>query len=391
MTHRTIAEPLFAAFLQHQGYVLFEAIGDGNYRWLGMPPAFSDELFGAEPPGGEPTQLEGRLPFLDAFLIQAEAFWESNTEGQLDSGAWVEAGADGHEIPLEASALRLVGRRVLCIRHLQARYDEHVELLQRGRDGLLAHDRLLREVLKKEILLHTIVHDLSQPLTAMRGCFSMMSAEPIPDELQELVDIGRRQAEKQESMIREILQAFSSEVAAQHAIHSDPGQAPDVAQCAKAVARDYGAAFAEHGSRIVVDPPPDESVDWRVVGDDSRLTRVFSNLVENALRHAPSGSTVTLRLEDEGPVVRACVDDQGPGLPRGENAPKLFALFSKGKERGGKAGLGLYFCRITVERWGGTIGAESRVEGGARFWFRLPRAGARIGDAGHAGSEGASS
>ena len=46
---------------------------------------------------------------------------------------------------------------------------------------------------------------------------------------------------------------------------------------------------------------------------------------------------------------------------------------AKGKgERAGKAGLGLYFCRMTVERWGGTIGCENRPTVGARFWFRLP-------------------
>jgi CheY-like chemotaxis protein len=65
------------------------------------------------------------------------------------------------------------------------------------------------------------------------------------------------------------------------------------------------------------------------------------------------------------------VEDQGPGLPKGFGATDAFKLFAKGKEGGGKAGLGLYFCRITVERWGGTIGCEAVVPKGARFWFRL--------------------
>jgi CheY-like chemotaxis protein/HPt (histidine-containing phosphotransfer) domain-containing protein len=68
------------------------------------------------------------------------------------------------------------------------------------------------------------------------------------------------------------------------------------------------------------------------------------------------------------------VDDQGPGLPKDQQDSQLFALFSKGKSNAGKAGLGLYFCKITVERWGGAIGAETRAPGGSRFWFRLPRA-----------------
>jgi len=72
--------------------------------------------------------------------------------------------------------------------------------------------------------------------------------------------------------------------------------------------------------------------------------------------------------------VFAFVDDEGPGLPPDQRPDQLFALFSKGKTHAGKAGLGLYFCKITVERWGGAIGAETRAGGGSRFWFRLPRA-----------------
>ena len=68
------------------------------------------------------------------------------------------------------------------------------------------------------------------------------------------------------------------------------------------------------------------------------------------------------------------MDDEGPGLPKVLPRDRLFALFSKGKDHPGKAGLGLYFCKITVERWGGTIGAETHEPRGSRFWFRLPRA-----------------
>ena len=102
--------------------------------------------------------------------------------------------------------------------------------------------------------------------------------------------------------------------------------------------------------------------------------RIFANLVENALRHAPKGSLVTIGLKDDDGHVKAFVDDAGPGLPKEFKPAEAFSLFSKGKQGGGKAGLGLYFCRITVERWGGSIGCESLLHRGARFWFRLPRA-----------------
>src|SRR5262249_36576511 len=105
-----------------------------------------------------------------------------------------------------------------------------------------------------------------------------------------------------------------------------------------------------------------------------RMRRMFTNYLENALRYSPSGTAVIVGIEEEPGFLRAFVDDQGPGLPEGANTATLFRLFGKGKESKGKAGLGLYFCKITAERWGGSVGCENRAEGGTRFWFRLPRA-----------------
>jgi signal transduction histidine kinase len=137
----------------------------------------------------------------------------------------------------------------------------------------------------------------------------------------------------------------------------------------------FQTAFQERGARIALSPELDLASPWRVSGEESRALRIFGNLVENALRHTPAGSIVTLGALDDGNFVIGFVDDEGPGLPEEVNAAHLFALFAKGKgERAGKAGLGLYFCKMTVERWGGTIGCENRARVGARFWFRLPRA-----------------
>jgi signal transduction histidine kinase len=117
-----------------------------------------------------------------------------------------------------------------------------------------------------------------------------------------------------------------------------------------------------------------------VVGDEDRLFRVLSNLAVNALNHAPAGSAVRLAAHRENGTVVVDVDDEGPGVDA-ELVPNLFQKFARG-ERGG-TGLGLYFCRITLERWGGGIGYESPAGGGARFWIRLPRV-ARKSDHGEA-------
>jgi signal transduction histidine kinase/FixJ family two-component response regulator/HPt (histidine-containing phosphotransfer) domain-containing protein len=367
------ADSLAAALLESQGYAAFESFGDGAFQLIGPSTKFSDALLGANTTTGN-VRLAERMPFLESFLPDAEETWNAGGDGRAESGAWIERVDGGRELALEATAFRLAGRPILLIRNPQKRFEHESELLQTARDAALVHERLIREIQKKEILLHCVIHDLSQPLSAIRGCFSLLGAENHTAKVSELIEIGQRQCRDQEEMIRGILQAFSEEIAAQDANAHDPANAPDVAQIAKQVAQDYAAAFAAKGARIVLDPQMDLAHGWRVAGDAPRLRRVFTNLVENALRYSPVGTAVTLGAVDEDKFVRAYVDDEGPGLPVGAGAPKLFALFAKGKEGGGKAGLGLYFCKMTVERWGGTIGAENRTPHGTRFWFRLPRA-----------------
>ena len=287
---------------------------------------------------------------------------------------WIERDSAGRETPLEAAALHLDGKNVLLLRNLSNTYADRQKLFQAARDSLLAHERLLHEVQKKEILLHCIIHDLSQPLTAMRGCFSLLALEDLSADLRRMVETGQRESNRQEQMIRGILQAFSADLTGHPSSGENVSGVADIAACAERAVREFSPAFKEKKIRLQLDPAVDTAREWTVTGDESRLDRIFGNLLENALRYSPKGTTVTIGLEDRGKVVLAFVDDEGPGLPKDQSADKLFALFSKGMDKPGKAGLGLYFCKITVERWGGTIGAESKPKLGTRFWFRLPRA-----------------
>jgi signal transduction histidine kinase/DNA-binding NarL/FixJ family response regulator len=370
-TTATSAESIASALLESEGYAAFEYLGDAQFQLVGPPTRFSVLLLGDG--AGAGVRLTDRMTFLESFLPDAEESWNSEADARAESGAWIETVDGGRELALEASAFRLAGRRILLIQNPQKRFAGDSTLLQTARDAALGHERLVREIQKKEILLHCVIHDLSQPLSAMRGCFSLLAAENLPAKLQELIEIGQRQSRNQEELIRGILQAFSAELTAQDATAHDPANAPDLLKCAQQIVADYSAAFAAKGARIEVDLRVDLPGRWRVAGDEPRLRRIYTNLVENALRYSLAGSAVTLGAIDEGKFVRAFVDDEGPGLPTGDGPPRLFSLFAKAKEGGGKAGLGLYFCKITVERWGGTIGAENRPDRGTRFWFRLPR------------------
>jgi signal transduction histidine kinase/CheY-like chemotaxis protein/HPt (histidine-containing phosphotransfer) domain-containing protein len=368
------ANPIFESFLAEQGFALFEYFGKGSFRSIGAFPMWLHKIWGAEIAGAKTIRLGERSPFLENFLFDAEQFWSSRSGGAANSGNWTERGVDGVETPLEASALWLDGIKVLLVRNFSTPFAEQTKWLQTARDSLLEHERLMREIQKKEILLHCIIHDLSQPLSAMRGCFNCLTIGDLPADLKPFVETGQRESHRQEQMIRGILEAFSGELAAQKSQADGPVQPADLASCARHAVRNFSAAFAEKGVRLQLDPKLDVSREWNSVGDAPRIDRIFGNLLENAMRYSPRNTTVTVGVEEKGALLAAFVDDEGPGIPKDQSTDKLFALFAKGKDRPGKAGLGLYFCKMTVERWGGRIGAETRPKGGSRFWFCLPHA-----------------
>jgi signal transduction histidine kinase/DNA-binding response OmpR family regulator/HPt (histidine-containing phosphotransfer) domain-containing protein len=368
------ANSIFESFLAGQGYALFEYLGDGDFRVLGEWPDWCANIWGAQPNADQLIGLADKSPFLENFLVDAEEFWRARLPGSANSGNWMERGTDGREIPLEATARSLDGKRILLLQNLSETFGDQQQLFQTARNSLLEHENLLKEIQKKEILLHCIVHDLTQPLSAMNGVFTLLERENLPTALRKYVKAGERESQRQELMIRGILEAFSSDLAAPQARETSPAEAPDLLVCAKQAIEEFSPAFRERQIRLSLGAHAGSSQGWRVAGDSSRIDRIFGNLLENAMRYTRKETTVTIGLENQDSFVLAYVDDEGPGLPPDQRPDQLFALFSKGKSHAGKAGLGLYFCKITVERWGGAIGAETRKGGGSRFWFRLPRA-----------------
>jgi signal transduction histidine kinase/DNA-binding response OmpR family regulator len=368
------ANSIFESFLAGQGYALFEYLGDGAFRLLGQWPNWCAAIWGARPVPEQLIALADRSPFLDNFLVDAAEFWRAHLPGSVNSGNWIERGTDGREIPLEASARSLDGKRILLIQNLSETFGQQQKWFQTARNSLLEHERLLKEIQKKEILLHCIVHDLTQPLSAMNGVFHLLARENLSAALRKYVKAGERESQRQELMIRGILEAFSGDLAAQQGRATGAHEAPNLLVCAQHAIEEFSPAFRERQIRLALGPHAGSTHGWRVAGDVARIARIFGNLLENAMRYAPKGTAVTIGLQDQGGFVFAFVDDEGPGLPPDQRPDQLFALFSKGKAHAGKAGLGLYFCKITVERWGGAIGAETRARGGSRFWFRLPRA-----------------
>jgi signal transduction histidine kinase/CheY-like chemotaxis protein len=361
-------------FLSQLGYVLLQRNTDNTFSLLSESPKWFTELWPTTGSTDQPISFTDSSPFLEGFLLDADAFWAAPQSNFLESGSWIESTPSGSEIALEAKALYLNGEQLLAIYSPEKQFAEKVQVLQTARNSILEHEKLLREIQKKEILLHCIVHDLSQPLSAMRGSFDCLAVECNAENAAKFIELGKNASEQQESMIREILNAFSAELQADLLAEQSANSPPDLWQAAKEAISELSPAFLAKGVRLSLKDDISPQVNWKVHAESTRLHRIFTNLMENALRYTPAGSGVTIGIEDEGAFLKAYVEDGGPGLPADLRPAEMFALFGKGKKGAGKAGLGLYFCRITVERWGGSIGCASLAETGARFWFRLPKA-----------------
>lgn len=109
--------------------------------------------------------------------------------------------------------------------------------------------------------------------------------------------------------------------------------------------------------------------------DPEQLSRVFENLIGNALKYNSPGITLTLDAEVDAKtsMLLVTVADNGVGIPKTE-CDKLFDLYVRGKDAKNRtgSGLGLYICRQIVSAHGGQIGVKSELGNGTLFWFTLP-------------------
>jgi signal transduction histidine kinase len=346
---------------------------DGSFVLYDEPPTWFHSLGFDVPRRDEPMRIECLLPFLEAFLPEAEKAWIGEGARRVDSGCWTETTTEGEELYLEAMALQVGSLPLLVITRNDALFLERRRVLQRARELRLAHDALSREIEGKEVLIHCVIHDLAGPLSSIVGILSLLEEQPSHDSRAELIQGALRAAMRQRELIREILDTFTAERSALDVSYDDSAAAPDLRAAVVQVTKALVPMASLRGVRLLGPLEEGAVPPCKVIGEERRLSRVLFNLIENAIRFTPSGKLVRVALHEEPAWIRVEIEDEGSGVPPAV-APRLFQKFARGREPGAGTGLGLYFCRITIENWGGVIGYEARPEGGSRFWFRLRRA-----------------
>ena len=132
----------------------------------------------------------------------------------------------------------------------------------------------------------------------------------------------------------------------------------------------WAAPSAAKSIKLAIAPA---SGDTAATLDRERILQVLGNLITNAAKFSPRGSSVTCGVEHVADAVRFYVRDEGVGIP-GDKLERIFERFwqvGRNDRRG--LGLGLYISRCIVEAHGGRIWAESTPDVGSTFFFTLPR------------------
>jgi two-component system sensor histidine kinase KdpD len=241
-----------------------------------------------------------------------------------------------------------------------------IERAQRAEEAEAARVAVETESLRNT-LLASISHDLRAPLAAITEASRALSdpnERPNAEECAKLARSIDAKAREMSELISNVIDLMGFEVGEVH-LRRDWQSLDDL--IGGALARLEGQ-FGDRSVDVVLPPGlPAVSVDAPLV------TRVLVNLLENAVKHTPPGTRITVSAELEGAAVRVTVDDSGTGLPPG-HPERLFAKFQRGRDEYnlGGAGLGLAICRAIVNAHGGHISAMQRPGGGARFTFTLP-------------------
>ncbi len=139
------------------------------------------------------------------------------------------------------------------------------------------------------------------------------------------------------------------------------------------IARRVGGLLAlkasDHGISLVL---PDETHAVPAIGEFRRVLQILLNLVGNAVRYAPGGSTVTIVIEKQADFVSICVEDEGQGVPIADRA-RVFEKFERlGRSGDGGSGLGLFISRKLARAMGGDLIVTDATAGGASFQLTLP-------------------
>jgi two-component system, OmpR family, sensor histidine kinase ChvG len=219
-----------------------------------------------------------------------------------------------------------------------------------------------------------VAHEIKNPLTSLRSAVETAARLKDGDQQKKLMAIIQEDVVRLDRLISDISDASRLDAELSRA-ESEPtdlaGMLATLADIHNTTASDdvnIGVERVDGGGELLIN------------GIEGRLAQVFRNLITNAITFSPAGGAITLTISREQNMVRIDVDDEGPGIPPG-NEERIFTRFyterAETEKFGTHSGLGLSISQQIINAHGGDISATNRLDAngdalGARFTVRLP-------------------
>ncbi|HEY4175478.1 MAG TPA: hybrid sensor histidine kinase/response regulator [Kofleriaceae bacterium] len=350
--NRALAE----ATLEDDGYeVLLAKNGhEGIEKFVAERPDCL--LLDIQMPGEDGVSVCEKIRALPGGEAVAIVFVTAQRDVAIFDRALAAGGDDFLTKPFRPSELVVRVQSSLRVRRLAGERSELYAEVKRQRDDLQ------RLQLQKEQLTAFLVHDLKNPAASIELQAERILRDPNANERGRSAATAIRTESR--ALIRMILDLLDLS-------RSDEGRlvpARTIIELPAFVAQvleEHRVGAADSGITLELVPGGPDTV----VADPSLLQRVLANLVDNAIRHAPDNSHVTITLRSVGDALEIRVADQGIGIPDTKRTDVFDRFESGGGTR--NRGLGLAFCKVAVEAHGGSITIEDAAPG-AVFCVRLP-------------------
>ncbi len=304
----------------------------------------------------------------DEFDLRYELRDTSGASASLVSGEVFSDAELAHDLAIDLEAMQqpstVEGDDSLLDRTVQS----NLELAQRFGD--LDEQRLLLERKVNELVdvAQQTVHDLNRPLSAIRLMLSTLEKGYLGElatPVQQAVQNGLMAVHQMERLVRDLLDSSRLDHDGMHLEFADC----DLTLLLGDVLRSLRYEIDERGVHVQVEPVP------VIRADAWAMTKVFMNLLGNAIAYGPNDTTPVIRIwvEDGDGEWRVCVRDNGIGIPE-QDRPRLFRRFERGSNTGGISGtgLGLHIVKELIQGHGGRVSFESTIGSGTTFVLHMP-------------------
>ena len=227
----------------------------------------------------------------------------------------------------------------------------------------------------KNAFVADVTHELRTPLTVIKGTIETLEEGALDDTAGRGPLLASMQSETDRliRLVNDLLVLTRADAGTLN-IHLQP---LDLGELARDRCEHLATLAAQRQVQFAVTVVESEAPHC-ALGDADRLAQVLDNLLDNAIRYSPEGTTITVDVRQSGAECQCVVCDSGPGIPE-KHLPFIFERFyradaSRNRQTGG-AGLGLAIARALVLAQGGRISAESAPGSGTTLCFSLPVSG----------------